>query len=249
MATRLIPYPMKSALLTLFAGICTALPALARDFRPARSFKAQTTFYPAEAPCVGRVVLVHGIFETGSNFRMMRKRLQKIGFACLIPQLRPCDGRGGLEQLAAGLQSDIDHHFGPNEPFSIVGFSMGGIVSRHYLQKLGGASRCRGLITISSPHQGTHAAWIYPSAGAAQMRPGSTFLAELAASESRLGSMPVVSYRTPMDLVILPANNSIWQRAENLQFPVLLHPLMLNDKQVLDDIEQRLLAQVVASSE
>jgi hypothetical protein len=46
-----------------------------------------------------------------------------------------------------------------------------------------------------------------------------------------------------MDLVILPASSSIWERAENLQFPVLLHPLMLNDRQVLDDIERRLLAQ------
>ena len=240
---------MKSALLTLFAGICTALPSLARDFRPARSFKAQTTFYPAQAPLIGRVVLVHGIFETGTNFQMMRKRLQNKGFDCLIPQLKPCDGRGGLEKLAAGLQADIDLHFGTKEPISIVGFSMGGIVSRHYLQKLGGASRCKGLITISSPHHGTHAAWIYPSAGAAQMRPGSSFLAELAATESKLGSMPVVSYRTPMDLVILPASNSVWQRAENMQFPVLLHPLMLNDHQVLNDLEQRLLAHVEGSSD
>lgn len=234
---------MKSTLLTLLTGICTALPSIARDYRPLRALKPETTFHAAQAPVIGRVVLVHGIFESGSNFRMMRKRLQKQGFDCLIPQLKPSDGRGGLENLAAGLREDIDRHFGPNEPISIVGFSMGGIVSRHYLQKLGGASRCRGLITVSSPHQGTHAAWLYPSAGAAQMRPGSTFLADLAANDSRLGAMPVASYRTPMDLVILPASNSIWERAENLEFPVLLHPLMLNDRQVLDDIERRLLAQ------
>jgi triacylglycerol lipase len=234
---------MKSAFLTLIAGICTALPALARDFRPLRTAKSETTFHPARAPKIGRVVLVHGIFETGENFRMMRKRLQARGFDCLIPQLKPADGRGGLDKLADGLMRDIDHHFGPDEPVSIVGFSMGGIVSRHYLQKLGGAARCRGFITISSPHQGTHAAWFYPSAGAAQMRPGSAFLAELAATDSKLGTMPVASYRTPMDLIILPAGNSVWERAENLQFPVLLHPLMLNDRQVLDDIERRLLTQ------
>ena len=238
---------MKSAVLTLFAGIFAAMPAPARDFRPLRLSEPDATFYPAEAPVIGRVVLVHGIFETGSNFRLMRKRLQKKGFTCLIPKLKPCDGRGGLEKLAAGLREDIDRHFGPDESFSIVSFSMGGIVSRHYLQKLGGAPRCKGLITISSPHQGTHAAWFYPSAGAAQMRPGSTFLAELAATDSKLGAMPVASYRTPMDLVILPARNSIWDRAENLQFPVLLHPLMLNDRQVLDDIERRLFAQATDS--
>lgn len=234
---------MKSTLLTLFAGLCTALPALARDYRPLRLLNSEATFHPTEAPLISRVVLVHGIFENGSSFRMMRKRLQSKGFDCLIPKLKPSDGSGGLDKLAAGLREDIDRHFGTDEPISIVAFSMGGIVSRHYLQKLGGASRCRSFITISSPHQGTHAAWFYPSTGAAQMRPGSTFLAELAATDFRLGNMPVASYRTPMDLIILPAGNSVWERAENLQFPVLLHPLMLNDRQVLDDIERRLLAQ------
>jgi triacylglycerol lipase len=57
----------------------------------------------------------------------------------------------------------------------------------------------------------------------------------------------VTSYRTPMDLIILPARNSVWERAENLEFPVLLHPLMLNDRQVLDDIERRLLAEAAES--
>jgi hypothetical protein len=51
--------------------------------------------------------------------------------------------------------------------------------------------------------------------------------------------MPVVSYRTPMDLIILPADSSIWKRAENLEFPVLLHPLMLDAKPVIQDIERR----------
>jgi triacylglycerol lipase len=53
--------------------------------------------------------------------------------------------------------------------------------------------------------------------------------------------MPVVSYRTPMDLVILPTDSSVWDRAENLSFPVVLHPLMLTSGKVLDDIERRLL--------
>jgi triacylglycerol lipase len=234
---------MKSTLLTLLAGLCAALPALARDYRPLRLAVSESKFHPADAPAIGKVVLVHGIFENGSNFRMIRKRLQKKGFDCLIPQLKPSDGTGGLDKLAAGLRDDIDRHFGPEEPVCIIAFSMGGIVSRHYLQQLGGASRCRNFITISSPHHGTHAAWFYPSAGAAQMRPGSPFLAELHATESRLGSMPVTSYRTPLDLIILPSHSSVWERAENLEFPVLLHPLMLNDRKVLDDIERRLIAQ------
>lgn len=86
-------------------------------------------------------------------------------------------------------------------------------------------------------------AYTYPGKGARQMRPGSPFLRKLEETEHRLGDMPVVSYRTPMDLIILPTESSVWKRAENHSHPVLLHPLMLHSKPVLDDIEKRLVVE------
>jgi triacylglycerol lipase len=219
---------MKLGLFSILAGLFAAGFAHAR--------KPETT------PPARRVVLVHGFLETGSSFRHFKKRLEKQGFECLVPKLRPSDGRGGLEALAAGLKQDIDAAYGPEQRISIIAFSMGGLVSRQYLQNLGGAARCEKFFTISSPHNGTNAAWLYPTKGAEQMRPGSEFLAGLEQSQSRLGAMPVVSYRTPMDLIILPPVSSVWERAENLEFPVLLHPLMLTSNAVISDVERRLLA-------
>jgi len=43
-----------------------------------------------------------------------------------------------------------------------------------------------------------------------------------------------------MDLIILPPNSSIWDRADNREFPVIMHPLMLNSRAVIDDVEKRL---------
>lgn len=217
---------MKRKFFPFFASLLAVAPASAA---------------PAPSASVRKVVLVHGFLETGSAFKIMRKRLEKNGVECFIPRLKPSDGRGGLEKVAAALKADIDAQFGTSEPISIVAFSMGGLVSRHYLQQLGGAARCDKLITISSPHHGTQAAWLYPSLGAEQMRPSSQFLADLHASQGKLGNMTVVSYRTPLDLVILPADSSVWDRAENLSIPVLLHPLMLSSHSVLTDIERRLL--------
>jgi len=194
----------------------------------------------AKRPAVPRVVLVHGFLETGDTYKMMKQRLEKKGFECYVAKLKPIDGRGGLDNLARNLKDEIDAEFGPKEPINIVAFSMGGLASRHYLQELGGAKRCRTLITISSPHHGTSAAWLYPTKGAADMRPGSPFLANLKKSEHRLGKMPVASYRTPMDLIILPPCSSVWDRAENLEFPVIMHPLMLTSRAVIDDVEKRL---------
>ena len=195
-----------------------------------------------QAPRFHKVVMVHGMFENGQAFDSLKRRLETHGIECYVPQMKPADGRGGLENLAARLKSDIDAKFGQTAKIAVVSFSMGGLVSRYYLQNLGGAERCDFLITISSPHHGTTAAYAYPSAGALQMRPGSEFLRALGETENALGTMPIVSYRTPFDLMILPATSSVWARAENVSYRVALHPLMLHTPAVLDDVEQRLLA-------
>jgi triacylglycerol lipase len=187
-----------------------------------------------------KVVLVHGFLDAGWVFRRMKLRLERQGAVCLVPRLRPNDGRGGLEALALNLKRDIDDAFGPSAKIRIVAFSMGGLVSRHYLQLLGGAGRCEKLFTISSPHHGTFTARFYPSKGARDMRPGSAFLRRLRATEETLRGIQLVSYHTPLDLMILPATSSEWAPALNLDFPVLLHPLMLSDNDVLSDVERRL---------
>lgn len=190
-------------------------------------------------PRYEKVVLVHGILEDGKAFDSLKSRLETHGIKCLVPQLKPNDGRSGLEKLAQDLKTEIDTEFGPNERFAVIGFSMGGLVSRHYLQKLGGAERCDAFVTVSTPHHGTNMAYVFPGKGARQMEPGSDFLRELEKTESTLGDMPVVSYRTPMDLIILPTASSVWDRAENKSYKVALHPLMLHTRSVLDDIEKQ----------
>jgi len=178
--------------------------------------------------------------NTGAHFRLMQQRLEKSGDTCYSPTLTPWDGRGGLENLAAQLKQDINARYGPDQKITLIGFSMGGIISRYYLQELGGATRCETLITISSPHHGTKTAWLYPTKGAEQMRPGSEFLNHLTATENRLGKIKAISYHTPLDLMILPARSSVWDRAENVAFPVAAHPLMLLSNTVISDIEKRL---------
>ncbi|QTN32581.1 alpha/beta fold hydrolase [Akkermansiaceae bacterium] len=201
---------------------------------------AVSCHYQPAKPRYDKVVLVHGILEDGKAFDPLKKRLETHGIRCLVPQLKPNDGRNGLEHLAADLKADIEKEFGTEEKFALVAFSMGGLVSRHYLQQLGGAERCEAFITISSPHHGTNMAYVFPGKGARQMQPGSEFLRGLEETESALGDMPVVSYRTPMDLIILPTSSSVWKRAENKSFRVALHPLMLHTPSVLDDIERQL---------
>ncbi|MEM8955932.1 MAG: alpha/beta fold hydrolase [Verrucomicrobiota bacterium] len=187
-----------------------------------------------------RVVLVHGIFDTRITMIPLRKALENDGFQCFMPSLRPADGRGGLESMAQQLEAFIEEEFGPDETFSIVAFSMGGLVSRHYLQELGGVRRCRGFHTIATPHRGTYFAYLYPNAGTRQMRPRSAFLDELETAEGAFTTMPVTAYYNPYDNVILPAENSMWDQAENVSIKSAIHTGVLWKKALHEDLIDRL---------
>lgn len=192
------------------------------------------------APPLTHAVLVHGIWQNEHGcFGFLRHDLESRGVTCLVPSLKPADGRDGLEPMALQLKKAIDTTFGADQRFTVIAFSMGGLISRSYLQDLGGAKRCDAFFTISTPHHGTEMARIHPGRGAAEMVPGSVFLSELENGVDRLGDMKVVSYRTPMDLVIVPTESSVWERAENLEIPCPLHPLMTFSPRVRSDLLRR----------
>lgn len=125
------------------------------------------------------VVLIHGIFDTERVFRRMRSALHGQGFAVHPVNLTPNNGKAGLDRLAEQLAASVEAKFGLRQPIDIVGFSMGGLVARDFLQRLGGNKRVERLITIATPHNGTWTAFLLGNAGARQMRPGSPFLKDL----------------------------------------------------------------------
>jgi triacylglycerol lipase len=188
------------------------------------------------------VVFVHGLFQNGDvSFGKLRRRLESRGIECFAPSLTPADAHDGLDRLAEQLKERIDARFGEDERFSVVGFSMGGLIARYYLQELGGAARCDRLFTVSTPHHGTWSSWGYPGKGARQMQPGSEFLKRLEASEGRLGTMQVVSYRSTFDPVILPPDSPVWKRAENHEFSGYVHLWITRNEPLIEDLEARLI--------
>lgn len=206
------------------------------------TFCAPASAKPLES---NRVVLVHGIFQSGHSFIPMKKKLEKQGYECIIPKLKPADARAGLEALAAQLQREIEQQWGKDANFHIVAHSMGGLVSRYYLQELGGYQHCCTLVTLATPHNGTKTAYFYPGKGAWQMRPRSEFLQQLDASTDRLKNVRLISYRTPLDLVILPSTSSHWDLAENRLVWAPAHPLVMHSPRVQREIFQELDSQKV----
>lgn len=190
-----------------------------------------------------KVFLVHGIFDDGCLFKKMHQYLQGFGIDAIVPTLKPADARHGIQDLAHKLADYIQAHTQHNEQFSIVGFSMGGIVSRVYLQELGGASRCVHFHTISSPHHGSILAYFFFGQGAQDLRPNSNLLKRLQQSQNTLRHINIFSYRTPFDQMILPSKSSHWSIAHNFVMYAPVHRLMLRNKQVLENIKNNLITE------
>jgi triacylglycerol lipase len=182
------------------------------------------------------VVLVHGIWDRDVSMFWLRRRLEREGYRCVVPSLSPNNARLGLADLSEKLRNAIEAGLGPEERFSIVAFSMGGLVSRHYLIEHDGASRCDTFITISTPHRGTVMAYCHPGKGSREMRPRSQFLMKLRQNEGKLRGVKCYSYRTPLDLIIVPAGSSRWEPAVNRVMFCLAHPLMLVNRRVANAV-------------
>ncbi len=179
------------------------------------------------------MLLVHGINDTGAIFYKMAPYLTQLGWSVYDLDLIPSNGDLGLERLAGQVAEYVAATFPPEQPFDLVGFSMGAIVSRYYVQRLGGIDRVQRFITIASPHQGTWIAYGSQRPGCIQMRPGSAFLQDLNRDAAMLEQLNFTSIWTPFDLMIVPANSSQMLVAQNVQVPVLSHSLMLTDSKSL----------------
>lgn len=179
------------------------------------------------------VLLIHGIEDTGAVFNTMAGYLRQLGWSVYTLNLLPNNGDRGLDVLAQQVADYIVDTFAPEEPLDIIGFSMGGIVSRYYVQRLGGINRVQRFITISSPHHGTVVAYASQRPGCLQMRPNSTFIQDLNSDAVVLEQINFTSIWTPYDLMIVPANSSQMPLGQEVIVPVALHSWMLTDSRSL----------------
>jgi triacylglycerol lipase len=186
------------------------------------------------------VLLIHGIDDTAILFNRMTGYLQQQGWTVHSLDLIPNNGSVGLDRLAHQVASYIELNFAPNQPIDLIGFSMGGIVSRYYVQRLGGIDRVQRFITISSPHNGTWTAYFRPNLGGNQMQRNSAFLYDLNQDVAALAQINFTSIWTPMDLMILPAVSSRLPVGHEVILSVPSHPQMVTDARCLKAVAEAL---------
>ena len=190
------------------------------------------------------VILIHGIWDTKIIFSKMSSRLTELGWCVHSLNLTPNDGSLGLASLAQQLADYISQTFHPQQSIDIVGYSMGGLVSRYYVQRLGGINRVQRFITISSPHRGTLTAYSLPLPGYLDMRPDSGLLRDLNQDVTMLKRINFTSMWTPFDIMILPSNSSQLPVGKEVKLNVLLHRQMVTETQSINALVEELKAPI-----
>jgi len=144
------------------------------------------TPHPPFHRCAKAVLLLHGFLATphalGARLTRSGCCTYSLDFGGIFGRFnaRPIEDVAGIVAVRAERLLR-DHRL---QHLDVVGHSEGGLIGRYYIQKLGGARRVRHLVTLGTPHRGTHWAYVgyavqrvLPSLP--QMAPGSRLLREL----------------------------------------------------------------------
>jgi triacylglycerol lipase len=154
------------------------------------------------------ILLVHGMVDNRSIFTFLRRALRRHGFGrvCTLnysvftSDVRAAARELGrrVEQLCAETGYDRIH---------VVGHSLGGVVARYYVQRLGGDARVHTVVTMGSPHAGTELARLLPLHLARQLRRDSDVVAELAEPAPGCRTRFVALW-SDLDQLVLPVRSA-----------------------------------------
>jgi pimeloyl-ACP methyl ester carboxylesterase len=186
------------------------------------------------------VLLVHGLVDNRSVFSVMSRSLRRRGFAHVCtwnysPLLT--DVARGAADLGAHIERICEQT--GHDQVHVVGHSLGGLISRYYVQRQGGDRRVASLITVGTPHHGSVWAHAVPTPLIRQLRPGSPVIQEL--EEPAPGfRTPVTAIYSDLDQVVVPTRSGRCDhpdlRARNVVVHGVGHVSLPRHRGVVDEV-------------
>lgn len=186
------------------------------------------------------IVLVHGILDNRSIFTLLRRGLHKRGFGStyalnyspLTDDVRVVSERLGT--LINQVRDETGH-----DQVHVVGHSLGGLIGRYLVQRLGGDEQVHTLVTLGTPHAGTLPAHIVPMGLARQMRVGSELMTELAEPAPGCRTR-FIAFWSDIDQLVIPQSHARIEhpdlRVRNVLVPGVGHLSLPVDGRVIRDI-------------
>ena len=169
------------------------------------------------------LLLVHGYACNRGFWWWLKPRLEARGLQVATLTLEPLLGSisGYTEQLAQRVNR-LCQETGAERVW-LVGHSMGGLACLAYLARYGEA-RVQGLITLGSPHGGTHMARLGPGRNCEEMRPGSLWLKQLADDFALLPlRVPLIAAWSPLDNLMVPPEVARCGNGLDIELPPMGH--------------------------
>ncbi len=189
------------------------------------------------------IFLIHGLWNNPKLFENLIEKINEDDYQVYRPHLPHKFGQTSLRKLATELESKIEQLVGPEIEIDIVGFSMGGLISRIWLQNHNGFSRTKRFFSIGTPHLGTYTAQLIPSflmPGIAEMKRGSSLLSQLNDDLSSLKNVECISFFTKWDLMSFPGWQAKLSIGDSYHLPVLTHKELITNSISLDILAKRI---------
>jgi triacylglycerol esterase/lipase EstA (alpha/beta hydrolase family) len=151
------------------------------------------------------VVLLHGFAMNRTNWVWLGRRLAAHGVAPLYAT--SYFSLQTVQQSARHLAEFIEHVIAREDAtgVDIVAHSLGGVVARYYLEHMGGARKVGKLVTIASPHKGTHLGRLGLVPSARDLTHGSSVMSLLCDLPD---GCPYTSIWSSADAVVVPPESS-----------------------------------------
>jgi hypothetical protein len=154
------------------------------------------------------ILLVHGMVDNRSIFTLLRLGLRRRGFG-RVSTMNYSPFTGDVRVAAAQLAEQVEALVAETgyERIHVVGHSMGGLIARYYVTRLGGDERVHTLVTLGTPHQGTYTAYGWHNGLTRQLRPGSALMRELDQPAPGCRTRFLV-YWSDLDQMVFPQRNA-----------------------------------------
>jgi triacylglycerol lipase len=154
------------------------------------------------------IILVHGLVDNRSIFTLLRRALLRRGFGRVM-SLNYSPFTQDIRSVAARLDELVEKTCEETgyEKVHVVGHSLGGLIARYYVQRLGGDARVHTLCTLGTPHAGTFSAHLTPQKLVKQLRPGSDVVLELAEPAPGVRTR-FVAFWSDLDQMIIPKRSA-----------------------------------------
>lgn len=229
------PSPIKEGVFWLHAMAFESLAVLFIFFLKICHLGKGKTSRPQGRP----ILLIHGYLQNGSNWIFFKPMLCRRNFGPIFTiDLKPHFGSiNEHAELVKKKAQEIAAELGRTD-LTLIGHSMGGLVSALYAAKFAPPNTVTDVVTIGSPIAGTHAAIIALGSNGREMRRNSEFTKMLHDEMAQNESVRFFHIGSKTDQIIIP-NSSAWTgRDPEKEYAVedLGHMSLLFSRRIADKI-------------